>query len=110
MAKYGMSMCVLGMAEEFKADGIAVNALWPKTMVNTAAVQMLIGDKSFDFSRRPDVMADAAYHVLTQNAGEYSGQFLVDEDVLTAAGITDMVQYANVPANANKLYPDGFID
>lgn len=110
MAKYGMSMCVLGMAEEFKNAGIAVNALWPRTTIHTAAAEMLMGDASFDFSRKVDIMADAAYAILTKDSKSFSGQFLVDEDVVRAEGVTDLIQYACVPANADKLAADGFID
>lgn len=110
MAKYGMSMCVLGMAEEFKDDGIAVNALWPRTAVYTSAFEMLAGDDSFKFSRKVDIMADAAYEILTQDSRLYSGQFLIDEDVVRKAGVTDIVQYACVPENAGNLAADVFID
>lgn len=110
MAKYGMSMCVLGMAEEFKSEKIAVNALWPRTMIHTAAVEMLLGDKSFPFSRSADIMADAAYYVLSQESANFTGQFLVDDEVVQAAGIKDLVQYANVKENANKLSQDVFLD
>lgn len=110
MAKYGMSMCVLGMAEEFKNDCISVNALWPRTMIHTAAVEMLLGDKSFQFSRSADIMADAAYHTLSQEPGVCTGQFLIDDEVLQSAGITDLVQYANCKENADKLSQDVFLD
>lgn len=110
MAKYGMSMCVLGMAEEFKGEGIAVNALWPRTLVHTSAAEMLMGDKSYPFSRSADIMADAAYYVLSQESNKLTGQFMVDDDVVQLAGITDLAQYANVKENANKLIPDGFLD
>lgn len=108
MAKFGMSMCVLGMAEEFKSEKIAVNALWPRTLVHTAASELLIGDKSFSFSRSTNIMADAAYYVLSQDSGS-TGKFLIDDEVVQAAGITDLVQYANVKENADKLIPDGFV-
>lgn len=110
MAKYGMSMCVLGMAEEFKADGIAVNALWPRTVIQTAAVEMLMGSDSHLYARKVDIMADAAYEILTKDPRTYSGQFLIDEDVVVAAGVTDLKQYACVPENADRLVGDGFID
>lgn len=109
MAKYGMSMCVLGMAEEFKSDGIAVNALWPKTIIETAAVEMLMGDKSFLYARKVDIMADAAYEILC-SAASTTGNFFIDEDVVVKAGITDLRQYACVPENADQLIADGYID
>lgn len=110
MAKYGMSMCVLGMAEEFKPFGVAVNALWPKTAIHTAAIEMLSGPESDQFSRKPDIMADAAYAVLSGNLKTTTGNFFVDEVVLKKAGITDMKQYACVPENSDKLMPDFFLD
>lgn len=102
-------MCVLGMAEEFKNDGIAVNALWPETSIHTAAMEMLSGDASRQISRKPEIMSDAAYHVLCQNPREQTGQFLIDVDVLKAAGVTDVQQYACVPENADNLMPDFFL-
>lgn len=105
MAKYGMSMCVLGMAEEFRQDGIAVNGLWPKYVIATAALRMIRSDESFKFARNDSVMADAVYEVLRQNPREYTGQLLVDEDVLRASGVTDFVKYSCVPENSDKLIP-----
>jgi len=108
MAKFGMSMCVLGMAEELKDDGIAVNALWPKTAIATAAVENLLGGaEAIAQCRKPEIMADAAYWILTQPSRQYSGHFAIDEDVLTGAGVTDLDQYANVPGS--PLLPDFFI-
>ena len=99
MAKYGMSMCVLGMAEEFKNDGVAVNALWPKTTISTAAVKNLLGgDEMMRASRTPEIMADAAYAVLTRNSREATGNFYIDEDVLREEGVTDFDKYANDPS------------
>lgn len=104
-------MCVLGMAEEFKSKGISVNALWPKTAIHTAAIEMLTGPDSKQFSRKPDIMADAAYEILSRDPRTAkSGQFYIDEDVLRSAGITDIKQYACVPENANNLMPDFFLD
>lgn len=108
MAKYGMSMCVLGMAEEFKPFNIAVNALWPKTAIDTAAVQMLMGSNSL--SRKPDIMSDAAYVVLSKNPKELTGKFLIDEDVLQEAGVKDLTPYACDPSNIDQLIPDVFLD
>jgi len=108
MAKYGMSMCVLGMAAEFKKAGIAANALWPRTAIATAAVDMLGGDEMTKRSRTVDIMSDAAYWVLTQAAGECTGNFFIDEDVLRAAGETDFDKYQMVPGI--DLMPDFFLD
>lgn len=111
MAKYGMSLCVLGMAEEFKEAGIAFNALWPRTTIDTAAVRNLLGgEKLASVSRTPEIMADAAHFVLTQNSKEYSGQFLIDDEVLAAAGIHDLKKYqVNPELPIEKLAPDFFV-
>ncbi len=109
IAKYGMSMCVLGMAEEFRADGIGVNALWPRTIIATAALAMLPGLASqLDMTRKPEIMADAAYAVLTSDPKTATGQFLIDEDVLRKVGATDFDRYAVVPGT--PLFPDLFVD
>ncbi|HEY8432337.1 MAG TPA: hypothetical protein VIL20_28385, partial [Sandaracinaceae bacterium] len=98
MAKYGMSMCVLGMAEELKKDGIAVNALWPRTAIATAAVRNLLGgEQAIRGSRKPEIMADAAYVILTKNSREATGNFYIDDEVLASAGVTDFDQYAVTP-------------
>jgi citronellol/citronellal dehydrogenase len=108
MAKYGMSMCVLGMAAEFAADGIAVNALWPRTVIATAAVQNLLGgDEMVKHARTPEILADAAYIILTRPSREFTGQFCIDEDVLASADITDLERYAVAPGN--PLQPDFFL-
>lgn len=104
-----MSMCVLGMAEELKSQNIAVNALWPQTGIHTAALEMLASD-SFNYSRKPEIMADAAYAVLIKEPRTCTGNFLIDEKVLKEAGITDMVQYACNPEFADKLMADFFLD
>ncbi|XP_061782807.1 hydroxysteroid dehydrogenase-like protein 2 [Nerophis lumbriciformis] len=106
MAKYGMSMCVLGMAEEFRGQ-IAVNALWPKTAIQTAAMDMLGGDGVGKQCRTVDIMADAAYAVLSQPK-DYTGHFLVDEDILKERGVHDFDQYAVQPGH--PLLPDFFLD
>lgn len=103
-------MCVLGMAREFKDEGVGVNALWPKTAIATAAVEMLLGENSSLYSRKPEIVADAAYAILTKNPKEVTGNFFIDEEVLQSEGITDMVQYACFPENADKLMPDAFLD
>jgi len=108
MAKFGMSMCVLGMAGELAADGIAVNALWPRTTIATAAVQNLLGgDEVVKGSRKPDIMADAAYIILTKPSREFTGQFCIDDETLASAGITDLESYSVVPGA--KLLPDFFV-
>ncbi|KAH8382681.1 hypothetical protein KR009_004828 [Drosophila setifemur] len=110
MAKYGMSMCVLGMAEEFRNDGIAVNALWPRTAIQTAAIEMLTGPESAKWSRKPEIMADAAYAILCKEPKQFTGQFAIDDEVLESAGITDLTDYACVRENADKLMVDFFIE
>lgn len=108
MAKYTMSMCVLGMAEEFKEFGIAVNALWPRTAIATAAVQNhLGGDEIMRLSRNVDIMADAAYEILTKSSKEFTGNFCIDDLILHDAGINDFTKYANVPFA--ELMPDFFV-
>jgi citronellol/citronellal dehydrogenase len=97
MAKYGMSMCVLGMAEEFREAGIAVNALWPRTIIATAALQMIPGIDT-SRARRPEIMADAAHWVLTQPSRGCTGHFFIDEDVLRKAGAADLGKYAVDPS------------
>ncbi|MBI4357589.1 MAG: NAD(P)-dependent oxidoreductase [Gammaproteobacteria bacterium] len=94
MSKYGMSLCVLGMAEEFKKDGIAVNALWPRTTIKTAAILNIVGgERVASRSRIPDIVSDAAYWVLTQDSKTTTGQFFIDEVVLKKAGVRDFSQY-----------------
>jgi citronellol/citronellal dehydrogenase len=108
MSKYGMSMCVLGMAEEFRQQGVAVNALWPRTAIATAAVRNLLGgEEAIRRCRKPEIMADAAYVILTQPSRTCTGNFFIDEDVLRSAGVTDFTPYA-VDASA-ELLPDFFI-
>lgn len=107
MAKYGMSMCVLGHAEEFRPYGIAVNALWPRTVIQTAALQMIPGIEA-EHCRTPEIMADAAYAVLTMDAAAATGNFFIDETVLRAAGVTDFDKYSVVPGS-KQLLPDLFL-
>ncbi|HZH68098.1 MAG TPA: NAD(P)-dependent oxidoreductase [Chitinophagales bacterium] len=107
IAKYNMSLCVLGMAEEFKGR-VGVNALWPRTTIATAAVQNLLGgDEMIKRSRTPEILADAAYYILSKPAAEVSGNFFVDDDVLAAEGITDLDHYAVNPKF--ELIPDFFV-
>ena len=108
IAKYGMSLCVLGLAKELESDGIAVNALWPRTVIRTAAVQNLLGgDLVMARARHPDIVADAAQVVLTTGSRALTGQFLIDEEVLRGAGVEDFSRYANVPDA--DLLPDFFV-
>jgi citronellol/citronellal dehydrogenase len=95
IAKYGMSLCTLGMAEELRRDGIGVNSLWPLTTIDTAAVRNLLGgDGMAQSSRTPEIMADAAYAILSRPARECTGNFFIDEEVLRAEGVTDFAPYA----------------
>mgnify|MGYP005711252025 FL=1 len=108
MAKYTMSMCVLGMAGEFAEKGIAVNALWPRTAIATAAVQNhLGGDEIMKLSRNVDIMADAAYEILTKDSKLFTGNFCIDDLVLLEAGVKDFTKYAKVPFA--ELMPDFFV-
>ena len=109
IAKYGMSLCVLGMAGEFRDRGIAVNALWPRTTIATAAVQNLLGgDQIVRRSRKPEILADAAHVILTRPSREFTGNFCIDDEVLESAGITDLSGYAVDPAA--RLAPDFFVE
>jgi len=108
MAKFGMSLCVLGMAEEFKEEGVAVNALWPRTAVATAAIKNALGgDSIMNISRSPEIMADAAHVILTKNSREFTGNFCIDDNLLADNGVTDFSQYAEVPFA--ELAPDCFV-
>ncbi|MBN9684446.1 MULTISPECIES: SDR family oxidoreductase [unclassified Corallococcus] len=108
IAKYGMSLCALGMAEELKDDGIAVNTLWPRTVIATAAVQNLLGgDDTIKGSRKPEIMADAAYAILTRPSRSFTGNFCIDDEVLRAAGVTNFDKYQSVPGA--ELLPDFFL-
>jgi citronellol/citronellal dehydrogenase len=110
LAKYGMSLCTLGMAEEFKNDGIAFNALWPKTLIATAAVQNLLGgDTAMAKSRRPEIVADAAYAILTRDSRECTANLFLVEDVLAQEGVTDLSQYSYAGSDA-ELQLDLFVD
>ena len=107
MAKYGMSLCVLGHAEEFRPFGIAVNALWPRTAIATAALQMIPGIEP-EHCRTVAIMADAAHLVLTTDAAATSGNFFIDDEVLREAGVTDLDRYSVVPGS-RRLMPDLFL-
>jgi citronellol/citronellal dehydrogenase len=108
MSKYGMSMTVMGLAEELKRDGIAVNALWPRTVIDTAALQMIPGMDT-DFCRKPEIMADAAYAIFNRKASECSGNFFIDDEVLAAEGITNLEKYSVKPGTTDFL-PDLYLD
>ena len=108
IAKFGMSLCVLGMAEEFKEQGIAVNALWPRTAIATAAVKNILGgEETVKVSRTPEIMADAAHVILTKNSKDFSGNFCIDDNLLADNGVKDFSKYAEVPFA--QLAPDFFV-
>jgi citronellol/citronellal dehydrogenase len=108
MAKYGMSLCVLGMSEEFRADRIACNALWPRTVIATAAIKVLGGAVKPENCRTEEIMADAAHAILVQDSRHCTGNFFLDEDVLRATGTRDFSRYAIAPGQ--PLMKDLFLD
>jgi len=108
MAKYGMSMCTLGHAREFRRHGIGVNSLWPRTAIKTAALQMIPGVDT-DKCRRPEILSDAAHLILTSDAKTTSGNFYIDDELLAQHGVTDFDRYAVVPGTRD-LIPDFFVD
>ena len=108
MAKYGMSMCTLGHAREFKRHGIAVNSLWPRTAIKTAALQMIPGIDT-DKCRTPEILSDAAYLILTSDAKTITGNFFIDDELLAQHGVTNFDHYAVVPGTTD-LMPDFFVD
>lgn len=108
ISKYGMSLCALGMAREFAADGIAVNCLWPRTTIATSAIEFNFPGNVLRASRKPAIVADAAYHILTRDSSSCTGNFFVDEQVLYEAGIKNIDQYALTPGAA--LHTDLFLD
>lgn len=108
MSKYGMSMCVLGMAQEFKKEGIGVNALWPRTTIATAAVENLLGgERAMKQSRKPEIVADAAYVILNKSSKDCTGNFFIDDEVLIEEGITDLSKYSLV--SGAQLTQDFFL-
>jgi len=108
LSKYGMSMVMLGMSEEFRADGIACNTLWPRTTIATAAIEFALGGPAMlQRSRKPEIVADAVHAIVTKPSRELTGRFLIDEDVLAAEGVTDLAHYSVVAGAA--LQPDLFI-
>jgi citronellol/citronellal dehydrogenase len=111
LSKYGMTMLSLGMAAEFESHGIAVNCLWPKTAIATAAIEFVVGNRDlFKNCRKPEIIADAAYEILITENRQLTGQTLIDEQILRVRGYTDLDRYAVDPANADKLLPDFFLD
>jgi citronellol/citronellal dehydrogenase len=114
MAKFGMSLCTLAMAEEFRKEGIAVNSLWPLTVIDTAAVRNLLGGEALArCSRRPEMVADAAHAVLVRPARECTGNFFIDEEVLRAEGVDDFTRYAvdtQAPLAADYFLPDAVLE
>lgn len=103
ISKFGMSMATLGLAEELREASVAVNSLWPRTLVATAAVNMLMGETGMELSRTPKVMADAAYEILITNPKEMTGRMLLDETLLRERGVTDFAQYNNTPGSEPAL-------
>jgi citronellol/citronellal dehydrogenase len=109
LSKFGMSFCVLGLAHELARQGIAVNALWPRTVIATAAVENLLGGAaSIARARKPEIVADAAHVILTRKSREFTGNFCIDDEVLREAGVLDFDQYAVTPGA--ELLPDLFVD
>ncbi len=108
MAKFGMSMCVLGMAEEFRSEGVAVNALWPRTTIATAAINNLLGGEAImKGSRKPEIMGDAAHYIFTRPSRTCTGNFFIDDEVMASEGITNLDHYAFFPGE--PLIPDFFV-
>lgn len=108
LSKYGMSMCTLGMAEEFKSQGIAVNSLWPRTTIATSAIEVNFPKEIYQASRKAEIVADAAYYILNKDSKTTTGQFFIDEAVLRAEGIVDFEVYALNPGA--PLFTDLFLD
>ena len=109
MAKLGMSLCVLGMAEEFRAKGIAVNALWPRTAIDTEAIRLIAGQAARAQTRSPQIMADAAHWILTQPSRKVTGRFFLDDELLRSAGVTDFSRYRLAGTREEDLMSDFFL-
>lgn len=109
LSKYGMSLAVLGMADELRADGIAVNALWPRTAIDTAAIAFIAGEEARRRSRSPAIVADAAWRILTKDSRGFTGRFLVDEDFLRGEGVTDFSIYRKEGVAEDELMKDFFV-
>ncbi len=109
LSKYAMSAWVLAMAEEFRDAGIAFNALWPRTTIDTEAIRLILGEETRRRCRTPEILADAAHVILTKDSRSFTGQFLIDEEVLRAAGITDFSGYRHEGVREEELLPDYFV-
>jgi citronellol/citronellal dehydrogenase len=109
MSKYGMSLCAFGMAEEFRSAGIAVNALWPRTAIDTEAIRLIAGERARMVTRSPAIMADAAHWILTQPSRAITGRFFLDDEVLRHAGVTDLSRYRQSGVEERDLMPDFFL-
>ena len=108
LSKYAMSVWVLGMAEEFRADGIAVNALWPRTMIDTEAIRLIMGAEMRRRCRKPEILADAAHVILTRDSRSFTGRFCIDEEILREAGVTDFSRYRHEGVAEEELLTDLF--
>ncbi len=108
ISKFGMSLVAIGLAEEYKEEGVSVNALWPKTAIATAAIDMLLGDAGRKHSRTPEIMADAVAELLKKGPGEVTGQTLIEEEFLQSCGYSDFDKYQCVPGE--KLFPDFYVE
>ena len=109
MAKLGMSLCVLGMAEEFRSQGLAVNALWPRTAIDTEAIRLIAGQQARSKTRSAAIVADAAHWIITQPSRAVTGRFFLDDQVLRTAGVTDCSRYRQPGVNENELMEDFFL-
>jgi len=109
MAKYGMSLCALGMHEELRGFGIACNTLWPKTAIDTEAIRLIMSQESRRRCRLPTIMGDAAHAILVRSSRELTGRFLVDEDVLRGQGVTDFSDYRHPGVEEGELIGDFFV-
>ena len=109
MAKHGMSLCVLGMAHEFREQGVAVNALWPRTTIDTEAIRLIAGQEARRLSRSPRIMADAAHWILSQPSRKVTGRFFLDDEVLRNTGVTDFAGYRQPGVSEEELTPDFFL-
>ncbi len=112
LAKFGMSLCVLGLAGELRPHGIAVNALWPRTVIGTAALQIAMqgaGSEALRRVRSPQILADAAHAILTRDSRSFSGHYCIDEEVLREEGVTDLAPYRAADVREEDLLPDFFI-
>lgn len=109
MAKFGMSLCVLGMAEEFREQGIAVNALWPRTAIDTEAIRLIAGQDARRKTRSPQIIADAAHWILSQPSRALTGRFLIDDEVMRESGVSDLSRYRAAEVSDEDLMPDFFV-